>query len=120
MTDDIETGRDVIRQALQARIRKGSSAILSRNLGISNEALLDFAAGRVSLPTSVLKALALVARLHAGDYGVCHECEEEIPEKRLRALPFANRCLTCQESAEHLQLRDRRIGQRRPPFAAVQ
>ena len=36
-----------------------------------------------------------------------HECEEEISEKRLRALPFATRCLACQDSAEHTRLRDR-------------
>jgi len=80
---------------------------------------LDFAL--VEMQGQTLEHInAALARLHAGDYGVCHECEEEIPEKRLRALPFATRCVTCQESVEHLQLRDRRINLRRPPFAAVQ
>jgi hypothetical protein len=59
MSKEIVTGRDALRAALQARIRKGSSAVLSRDLGVTNEALLGFAENRVSLPTSVLKALAL-------------------------------------------------------------
>jgi DnaK suppressor protein len=36
-------------------------------------------------------------RLDSGDYGVCLSCEEEIAEKRLRALPWAKYCVPCQE-----------------------
>jgi len=80
---------------------------------------LDFAL--VEMQAQTLEHInAALTRLHAGDYGICHECDEEIPEKRLRALPFATRCLACQESAEHLERRDRRIDQRRPLFAAIQ
>jgi RNA polymerase-binding transcription factor len=38
-------------------------------------------------------------RLDSGDYGVCLHCEEPIPPKRLRALPWARYCVPCQESA---------------------
>ena len=37
-------------------------------------------------------------RLNAGDYGVCLACEEPIPAKRLRALPWARYCVPCQET----------------------
>jgi DnaK suppressor protein len=36
-------------------------------------------------------------RMAAGDYGVCLMCEEEIPGKRLTALPWAKHCVPCQE-----------------------
>ena len=36
-------------------------------------------------------------RLDAGDYGICQACEEPIAEKRLRALPWARYCVTCQD-----------------------
>ena len=36
-------------------------------------------------------------RLDAGDYGICLSCEEEIPGKRLAALPWAKYCIPCQE-----------------------
>ncbi len=39
-------------------------------------------------------------RLAAGKYGVCVECGEPIPVARLRALPFAVRCLPCRERLE--------------------
>ena len=38
-------------------------------------------------------------RIQAGDYGVCLGCEEEIPPKRLHALPWAKYCVTCQQTA---------------------
>ena len=38
-------------------------------------------------------------RLAAGDYGICLACDEPIAEKRLRALPWARYCVTCQENA---------------------
>lgn len=43
---------------------------------------------------------AALARLDAGQYGRCIECGEDISEARLRALPFAVRCLGCEESHE--------------------
>jgi DnaK suppressor protein len=36
-------------------------------------------------------------RLNSGDYGTCLNCEEPIPVKRLRALPWARYCVDCQE-----------------------
>jgi DnaK suppressor protein len=38
-------------------------------------------------------------RLDTGDYGVCLACDEPIAEKRLRALPWARYCVTCQDLA---------------------
>jgi DnaK suppressor protein len=36
-------------------------------------------------------------RLDSGDYGTCLCCEEPIPAKRLRVLPWARYCVKCQE-----------------------
>ncbi|MGQ9635541.1 MAG: TraR/DksA family transcriptional regulator [Bryobacteraceae bacterium] len=40
---------------------------------------------------------AALARLDSGDYGVCIDCERAIQPRRLAAIPWANRCLECQE-----------------------
>ncbi len=54
-----------------------------------------------------------LVRLDAGDYGSCIACAGEIAERRLRALPFAVRCQTCEERREAEQRRTQRIaGQR--------
>lgn len=54
-----------------------------------------------------------LARLDAGKYGSCFECDGEIAERRLRALPFAGRCQPCQERREQQQGRARQLDQRR-------
>ena len=41
-----------------------------------------------------------MTRLEADTYGICQECDEEIPAARLKALPFAPLCRDCQEDAE--------------------
>jgi len=45
---------------------------------------------------------AALKRLDAGTYGRCVECEEPIAFERLRALPFALRCTTCEQSRERV------------------
>ena len=41
-----------------------------------------------------------LARLDAGEYGLCMDCEEPIAEARLKALPYATLCIQCAEEAE--------------------
>ena len=54
---------------------------------------------------------AALRRLAAGSYGNCVECTREIPDDRLRALPFAARCVACENTRERGA--DVRIGPRR-------
>jgi DnaK suppressor protein len=39
-------------------------------------------------------------RIDAGTFGACERCGKEIPEGRLRALPYAMRCVECEAQAE--------------------
>ena len=41
---------------------------------------------------------AALERIDEGTYGECLSCEEPIGEKRLRALPWAEHCIRCQEA----------------------
>lgn len=62
-----------------------------------------------------------LTRLDAGKYGFCFECEGEVSERRLRALPFAVRCQSCEETREIEQRHTRQFAQRRgslPLFSA--
>jgi DnaK suppressor protein len=38
---------------------------------------------------------AAIARLEAGEYGMCVDCEQEIDPRRLKALPYALLCAEC-------------------------
>ena len=42
----------------------------------------------------------LLARIEDGSYGTCEHCEDEIPQPRIQALPFARLCVGCQEATE--------------------
>jgi len=39
-------------------------------------------------------------RFETGDYGLCLKCEEEISPNRLLVVPWAERCISCQEKEE--------------------
>ena len=43
-------------------------------------------------------------RIKDGTYGLCANCEEEIQQKRLDAVPWAGYCIACQEKQEQGQL----------------
>jgi DnaK suppressor protein len=40
--------------------------------------------------------------INAGRYGICRECGEAIAKARLKAMPFATRCVACQTRSEGL------------------
>ena len=44
-----------------------------------------------------------LSSLEEGTYGQCAECDAEISEKRLQALPFARYCIECQARLELLE-----------------
>src|SRR5579875_1789022 len=43
---------------------------------------------------------AAMARVEDETFGICLRCEEDIPEKRLKALPWAAYCVSCQETID--------------------
>lgn len=72
---------------------------------------IDFALVQMQSQTLENIRIAL-KRLASGEYGICTDCEDEIAEKRLRALPFAGRCRSCQEDLERSEHRSRKSVQR--------
>lgn len=47
---------------------------------------------------------AALKRIENGTYGICTECGEPIPEKRLEAIPWAARCVKDEELLEQRNL----------------
>jgi DnaK suppressor protein len=43
---------------------------------------------------------AALKRIANDEYGVCANCQEELQQKRLEAVPWAKNCISCQEKAE--------------------
>ena len=51
--------------------------------------------------SKLLKSVqAALARIEDETYGVCLRCDEEIPDKRLNAVPWAGYCVDCQEEID--------------------
>ena len=67
----------------------------------------DLAVRNVDRESGLLRDVQdALRRIHGGEFGTCMECESAISPKRLAAVPWAARCIQCQEAAD----RDRQEG----------
>jgi DnaK suppressor protein len=58
----------------------------------------DVAVAAANLRRRTLKEVEnALRRVSKGTYGICEMCSEEIPPNRLKAIPWARFCLTCEE-----------------------
>jgi DnaK suppressor protein len=61
----------------------------------------DMAVRNLDRTSVLLKNIrAALGRIEEEIYGVCLRCDEPIPEKRLKAVPWASHCLVCQETID--------------------
>ena len=67
---------------------------------------MDFALMEMQAQTLIRIDEALL-KVDQGTYGTCDECEQDIAEARLEAVPFALLCLECQEREETLAAEER-------------
>jgi len=71
----------------------------------ANSYTKEFLFGQTSAERAFLQLIdESLKRIKAGDYGLCANCEEEINQKRLDAVPWAKYCINCQEKQERGQL----------------
>jgi DnaK suppressor protein len=103
---------ELIRQALESQLKgTGATTVMRESIRIDQLAdpvdMTQQAAEREMAVQSLDRNSALARRLRstieridAGLYGICLHCEEEIAPKRLKALPWAELCINCQENAD--------------------
>ena len=61
----------------------------------------ELALGTLARESSGLRETrAALRRIADGSFGICMDCEEKINLKRLAAVPWAARCIACQERAD--------------------
>jgi len=61
----------------------------------------DLAVNLLGTSTRIqLEIMAAFDRLGGADFGICEQCGRDIPAKRLDALPWARRCVSCQQKFE--------------------
>ena len=106
--------RREVQHIVQSRVREGRAdrptvgdEIERSDAGLHED--IDLALLQMRVETLIRIDEALV-RLDAGKYGSCFECAGEIADLRLRALPFAVRCLPCEQQREQAQQLTRKSG----------
>ena len=113
----------LVRQILDSKLKEAtSSKRLGDSIRIQQTAdpldMTQQAAEREVAMQMLDRESALVRRLRSalgrindGSYGLCLDCEEEIAPKRLKAIPWAELCIGCQERADHFANRRERMTQ---------
>ena len=90
--------RETLQQQLEARaaqLREEVDEDARTDLNAEAEA------AELELDVAELRAVeAALARLHEPDFGLCADCDAEVPYARLSANPTATRCLACQTRHE--------------------
>jgi DnaK suppressor protein len=103
--------RDKIRAALEERLRALGGRLDQINESLREPEDDDFEEQAADLDDDVvLMSLsragrteanliaAALKRIEDGTYGKCMDCGEDIPERRLLALPEAERCVRCAQA----------------------
>ena len=90
---------------LNQTLRKSSGIQIERSADQMDEIQYaserDLAIGNVDRESTMLREIKAALRgFHEGTYGICVECESPISPNRLAAVPWALRCIRCQESAD--------------------
>ena len=107
-TEDLKA----IRQQLDSQLKKAGSSReagdsiriqqLADPLDMTQEALArDMAVQILDRESRLARRLrSAIERVDDGSYGICLECEEQIAPKRLKAIPWAELCISCQDRAD--------------------
>jgi DnaK suppressor protein len=67
----------------------------------ANSYTKEFLFGMTNTDRTILNMIdAALKRIQSDEYGVCANCQEELQQKRLEAVPWAKHCLACQEKME--------------------
>ncbi len=67
----------------------------------ANSYTKEFLFGMTNTDRTILNMIdEALKRIKANEYGSCANCQEEMQQKRLEAVPWAKNCISCQEKIE--------------------
>src|SRR5246127_919149 len=67
----------------------------------ANSYTKEFLFGQTNTDRAILNMIdEALKRIRSEEYGICANCQEEMQQKRLEAVPWAKHCITCQEKKE--------------------
>ena len=94
-----------LQRDIQDRMRDGrtdrSNEVVDQAEGSDADVNASLDLALIEMRTTTLKGIDdAITRLDAGRYGLCFECSGPIAVRRLRALPFAVRCHSCEQERD--------------------
>ena len=100
-----EVGLRTLARELARTLAERNQIAIERAADVFDASLLaterEFSARTLEQDFRLLRqAETALDRLRDGTFGICEACQEEIAPKRLVAIPWATRCVSCQERVE--------------------
>jgi DnaK suppressor protein len=105
----VQSNLELIRQVLTSKMKESTATTAWRDsirihrvadpVDMTQQAAeRELAVENLDRETALVRQVrGAMQRVDRGSYGVCLQCEEQISPKRLRAIPWAELCIVCQE-----------------------
>ena len=99
------TRREELMKTIARTEEEGRQAVDDQTVDLADKAAnsytKEFLFGMTNTDRTILNMIdEALKRIKANEYGLCANCQEEMQQKRLEAVPWAKHCVTCQEKAE--------------------
>ena len=106
MYSEIEQQLQALEKSLEQRLEEVKGWLVQPYSADSEEQAIERESDEVlekvkeTVEAELVQVRNALRRLHAGEYGICESCGDEIAIERLRAMPFATLCVKCAEARE--------------------
>ena len=101
----LQTRREELARTITRTEEEGRTADDDPTVDLADKAAnsytKEFLFGQTNTDRATLQLVdEALLRIKSGAYGTCIECEEELQQKRLEAVPWAKYCVSCAEKHE--------------------
>ena len=98
----MQSNCELCRQVLKSKLNEAVATTgLLDSIRIQQVAEREMAMQTLHREAALVRQLrSAMERLDDGSYGICLQCEEPISPRRLKAVPWADFCISCQETAD--------------------
>ena len=105
----LQTKRDELVKIIARTEEEGRTADDDPTVDLADKAAnsytKEFLFGQTNNDRFILQLVEeALSRVKENTFGLCVNCQEEVQQKRLEAVPWARHCITCQEKQERGQL----------------
>ena len=101
----LQTRREELMKTIARTQEEGRAADDDQTVDLADKAAnsytKEFLFGMTNTDRTILNMIdAALKRINTDEFGVCANCQDEMQQKRLDAVPWAKHCINCQEKME--------------------